>query len=212
MQLRFSSIVALLTVLSACGGEVRSQATVDAGAVSVAETGSMQGSTVASVPSPTDAGTLDAPDEALSDPLAPCKGQPDVFYYDLAMPDGGLESLGYGPSTFTDQTATWSVQAYPTFQVYVTTLGGQAAGGIELYTASGLPVPGTFAEGSGASLPYLQLIITDTGCVAHSGAFTIVNVDAGLGDAAPGYIHSLLLDFDLVCGTQGVHGCLRYSQ
>ena len=87
-----------------------------------------------------------------------------------------------------------------------------AAGGIELYTASGLPVPGTFAEGSGASLPYLQLIITDTGCVAHSGAFTIVNVDAGLGDSAPGYIHSLLLDFDLVCGTQGVHGCLRYSQ
>jgi hypothetical protein len=152
-----------------------------------------------------------APDaQAYSYPLSRCSVDQDVFYIDVEGPAGPLQ---LGEITKTEAGTYWFVELQPELNVMLATENGPV-GDVQVWTPDSTPViPGTYPQGPSSTGPTIDVAVVKEGCHLTSGTFTLVDLEYTWPDGSTsGDVTSLLLSFDLVCGSNTLRGCVRYSR
>jgi hypothetical protein len=142
-------------------------------------------------------------------PLSRCSIGQDVFYIDVGGPPGPLQ---IGEITHTDVNTHWYVALQPELNVMLATADGPV-GDVQVWTPDSTPVaPGTYPQGPSTSGPTIDVAVVEQGCHLTSGTFTLLDLQYDWPDgSASGDVTSVLLSFDLVCGSNTLRGCVRYS-
>ena len=211
--------MASVAVLSACGGDlvrpggqgtgapdgsVETSPRVDAATIHMG--GGLADATASDAPDPVgDAATDD------SDPIAHCSGSTrDVFYMAVGGPQGPLAT---GVQTYTNLDANWYAYASPGELNFFVDTGGGSGSSFQIWVpGDALLASGTYPLGSSEALS-LDLAVYDEGCTITSGSLTVDEIASSWPDGGTlsGNVSSLLLSFDVVCGSNQVRGCVRYA-
>jgi len=143
-------------------------------------------------------------------PLSRCAVDQDVFYLDVEGPAGPLQ---LGEIMHTSDGAHWFVSLQPELNVMLATETGPV-GSIQVWTPSGAPVlPGTYPQGPTSKGPSIDVVVIEEGCQLTSGSFTLLDLQYDWPDTSTsGVVKSLLMSFDLVCDSDTIKGCVRYSE
>lgn len=138
------------------------------------------------------------------DPLEPCSGSRDVFYFDLVG-----SGVGYLAQTVrhTNLDATWQFLQSPDVLLLVST--GADSYSFELATSNEKPLAdGTYDESS-ATGPWPSVSMNGIACNIVGGTLHIDDVAYADGGAR---ITRLLVSYDGRCSPDfAIHGCVRYE-
>ena len=207
-QALFLGSLAAVSAMFACGGPGSSpyDTVGDAGGGTTLP----DAPTSIDAPAPTRDGPVSVNWDASSYPLSRCSVGQDVFYLDVEGPSGPLQ---HGEITQTNSGTSWFVALQPELNVMLATPTGPV-GSIQVWTPDSTPVvPGTYPQAASGSGTSIAVVVVEEPCHLSSGTLTVLDLQYNWPDGSPsGDVTSLLLTFDLMCGTDSLRGCVRYSQ